>query len=193
MKPKRDKKPKKSKRAQTNASKNGRPTKRVDEVIDRVLEGLSMGTPLTLICAEEGMPSPRTIYDWMAEDEGLSAHIARAREAGFDRIAMDALEIADTPQEGVERIDTPDGPRIKRGDMLGHRRLQVETRLKLLAKWDPKRYGDKITQEISGPDGGPIQTVEEYRPTEADEAILLRIAAKRDEIRKSREAEEDAE
>ncbi|MBK1884629.1 hypothetical protein JIN85_19590, partial [Luteolibacter pohnpeiensis] len=66
MKPKRDKKPKKSKRAQTNASKNGRPTKRVDEVIDRVLEGLSMGTPLTLICAEEGMPSPKTIYNWMA-------------------------------------------------------------------------------------------------------------------------------
>jgi hypothetical protein len=36
--------------------------------------------------------------------------------------------------------------------------LRVETRLKLLAKWDPKRYGDKIAQEISGPDGGAIKT-----------------------------------
>ena len=40
--------------------------------------------------------------------------------------------------------------------MLGHRKLQVETRLKLLAKWDPKRYGDLMRQEISGPDGSPI-------------------------------------
>ncbi|MBK1884817.1 hypothetical protein JIN85_20575, partial [Luteolibacter pohnpeiensis] len=67
MKPKRDKKPKKSKRTQASSTKkSGRPTKRIDEVIERVLEGLSMGTPLTLICAEEGMPSPKTIYNWMA-------------------------------------------------------------------------------------------------------------------------------
>ena len=29
--------------------------------------------------------------------------------------------------------------------MLGHRKLQIETRLKLLAKWNPKKYGDRVT------------------------------------------------
>jgi hypothetical protein len=38
-----------------------------------------------------------------------------------------------------------------REDMLGHRKLQIETRLKLLAKWSPKRYGDKLG--IGGADG----------------------------------------
>jgi hypothetical protein len=136
----------------------GRPTKRTDEVVNRILDGLSEGTPLTIVCKPEDMPATRTVYDWMSEDADLSARIARARDAGWDKIAVDAMTIADTPQEGIEHTDTPDGPRIKRGDMLGHRRLQVETRLKLLAKWDPKRYGDKITQEISGPDGAPIQS-----------------------------------
>ena len=37
--------------------------------------------------------------------------------------------------------------------MLGHRKLQIETRLKLLAKWSPKKYGEKIQQELSNPDG----------------------------------------
>lgn len=35
-----------------------------------------------------------------------------------------------------------------REDMLGHRKLQIETRLKLLAKWDPRRYGEKV--EVNG-------------------------------------------
>jgi hypothetical protein len=36
------------------------------------------------------------------------------------------------------------------GDMLGHRKLRIDTRIKLLWKWDPRRYGDKLQQVISG-------------------------------------------
>jgi hypothetical protein len=57
---------------------------------------------------------------------------------------------------GTEEATKEWGVEVKRSDMLGHRKLQVETRLKLLAKWDPKRYGDMVRQEISGPDGAPI-------------------------------------
>lgn len=133
----------------------GRPTKRTQEIVDNIISGLSEGTPLTVICRECGI-SDTIVRNWMKDDEQLSCAIARARDVGFDVIALDALRIADTPLEGIEHTDTPDGPRIKRADMLGHRKLQVETRLKLLAKWDPKRYGDMMRQEISGPDGAPI-------------------------------------
>ncbi len=85
----------------------------------------------------------------------VSGLIARAREDGFDQIAMDALRIADTPLEG--KRTKVDGESVEEWteDMLGHRKLQVETRLKLLAKWDPKRYGDRL--EHTGPGGGPVQ------------------------------------
>ena len=45
----------------------------------------------------------------------------------------------------AKRIKTSkDGTETVVEDMLGHRKLQIETRLKLLAKWDPKRYGKKL-------------------------------------------------
>lgn len=131
--------------------KTGRPTKRTPAVINRIVEGLSEGTPLTVLCKPDDMPGIRTVYDWMDADEQLSADIARARDMGWDAIAVEALTIADTPEEGVEITEDGDGAKIKRGDMLGHRKLRVETRLKLLAKWDPKRYGELV--KLSGSDG----------------------------------------
>jgi hypothetical protein len=34
--------------------------------------------------------------------------------------------------------------------MVEHRKLRIDTRLKLLAKWNPKKYGDKQAIEHSG-------------------------------------------
>ena len=91
------------------------------------------------------MPNVRTISLWKAAHEGFDSDFGRARDEGYDALAAQCLAIADTPLEGVETTTKDDG-RIeeKRGDMLGHRKLQIETRLKLLAKWDPRRYGDKL-------------------------------------------------
>jgi len=184
------KRPKKAKQGKVRVKgavkrPRGRPTKRTPAVESRILDGLAAGTPLTLICEPQDMPAWQTVYDWMADDAEFSRGIARARDAGFDRIALEALRIADTPLEGATITEKPDGKEVKRADMLGHRKLQVETRLKLLAKWDPKRYGERLTQEISGPDGGPIQTEGEgVRLTEKDEETVRRIAAIRDGIQK---------
>lgn len=165
----------------------GRPSKYSQALVDLICERLALGEPLAQICRDEGMPHPSTVRDWMAGREDVSLAIARAREDGFDQIAMEALRIADTPLEGVSEkyepvvIDNPDDPDLpqvsefrlterKVEDMLGHRKLQIETRLKLLAKWDPKRYGDRQTIEHGG----------ELRVTSAEEMTdeqLARIAA----------------
>lgn len=117
----------------------------------------------------DGMPAPRTVRDWEAADEGIAAAIARAREIGEYAIAEECLAIADTPQEGweekYERVmvpnpDDPDGDKVeefvlierKSGDMLQHRKLRIETRLKLLAKFNPKRWGDyqRVDHDVIG-------------------------------------------
>lgn len=132
----------------------GRPSKRTPEIIATVIEGLRRGTPLTVICAAADMPCDDTVRAWAEADQQLSRDIARAREIGFDQIALDALNIADTPQEGVRTTTDEDGEvKEVREDMLGHRKLQVETRLKLLAKWDPKRYGDATMLKHANADG----------------------------------------
>ena len=117
-------------------------------IIDSVLARIAKGEPLAAICRAEGMPSVSSVYDWLEEDKSMAARFARAREEGFDAIAAECLAISDTPPAYA----TGDGGmRIDGGD-IQHRKLQIETRLKLLAKWDPKRYGDKL--EVGGPGSG---------------------------------------
>lgn len=135
-----------------------RPSLYNPELLDAIVERLAAGEPMAAICREEGMPAARTVRDWIAQKPEVSAAIAHAREDGEDWLAAECLLIADTPQEGVEEklelVKGADGQmhlvvtERKRGDMLGHRRLQIETRLKLLAKWNPKKYGEKV--EVGG-------------------------------------------
>lgn len=108
------------------------------------------------------MPAWRTVYDWQYKDDGagergvgLSAAIARAREVGYDAIAEEALIIADTPVMGQKQVMGDDKTYTTVEDMLGHRKLQIETRLKLLAKWNPKKYGDRV--QLSGDKENPLQ------------------------------------
>ena len=123
----------------------GRPSKRTPEIEEQIIAALSEGTPLAEVCRQEGMPHPTTVRDWMAADEAFSLAIARAREDGEDRIAADCLRIADTPLLGqTVRSSDKDGQVITEEDMLGHRKLQIETRLKLLAKWNPRKWGERV-------------------------------------------------
>jgi hypothetical protein len=133
--------------------KTGRPSKYDPEIARIICEQLSEGIPLRQICRDnEGFPAWRTVYDWMGRDEELSASIARARDIGYDALAEECLLIADTPQFGQKQVMSDEGATTTIEDMLGHRKLQIETRLKLLAKFHPTKYGDRVA--IEGVEGG---------------------------------------
>lgn len=155
------------------------------EIADEICERLSEGEPLRQICRDAHLPAWRTVYDWIKADEDFAARIARARELGFDAIAEEALEIANTPVIGVETEDDGEKVKVKRSDALGHRKLQVETRLKLLAKWSPKKYGDRLATELTGADGGPVQISDTERVAKIASIIATAQA------RKSGEAVDD--
>ena len=148
-------------------AKTGRPSKYNPEIARTICEQLSEGIPLRQICRENnGFPAWRTVYDWMARDDalglagvGLSASIARARDIGYDALAEECLAIADTIELGQKQVMTDEGSATTVEDMLGHRKLRIETRLKLLAKFHPTKYGDKLG--LHGVDGAaPIKTEE---------------------------------
>ena len=139
--------------------KQGRPSKYTPELAAEICERLSDGEPLRQICRDEHMPAWQKIYEWMVKDKELSGAIAQAREQGYDAIAEDLLQIADTPLMGEEETSSNSGLTITRKDMLGHRKLQIETRLKLLAKWNPKKYGDR--QIVAGDADNPLTVTPE--------------------------------
>jgi len=121
-----------------------------EAVIKELADWLSEGKTLRDYCRQPGKPARRTVDDWREEDPEFAARIARARIRGADAIAEEALEIADTPLPGTITTEDKDGTKTVTEDMLGHRRLQVEARLKLLAKWFPQAYGDRQQVEHSG-------------------------------------------
>lgn len=130
--------------------KLGRPSLFTQEIAEQIIEQLAAGTPLAEICRKEGMPGYRTVYDWMGKYEDFSAAIAHAREDGEDAIAADCLQIADDSRNDfIEQQDKEDQPAWWKfnGDHVQRCKLRIETRLKLLSKWNPKKYGDKIQNE----------------------------------------------
>jgi hypothetical protein len=134
-------------------AKTGRPSKYTEAIALSICEQLSEGIPLREICRQEGMPAWRTVYDWMWRNEALSTAIAHARDIGYDKMAEECLYIADNLHMGKKKVftsgadDDEDSVTVTEEDMLGHRKLQIETRLKLLAKFNPKRYGDFKPEE----------------------------------------------
>lgn len=120
-----------------------------EEMVDLIVDALESGKPLAVLCREDGMPGLRTVYDWMAADEAVAKRIQQAREVGEDVIAAGCLEIVDETPPPTAAGGTDSG-------FVQHQKLRVWTRLQLLAKWNPKRWGEKVEQTIQGGDK-PLQ------------------------------------
>jgi hypothetical protein len=157
--------------------KTGRPSKYTPELAAEICERLSTGETMRQICRDEHMPHWTQVYEWLSRDDSLSLRVARAREAGYDALAEEALDIADTPRLGAKKVfssgseEGEDSMTVTEEDMLGHRKLQIETRLKLLACWNPKKYGNKVA--VGGDPGNPVQ-VEIQSEADAYLATLLK-------------------
>lgn len=119
---------------------------------EAICERIANGEPLRQICRDPEMPGKSTFYEWLDADPELAGRFARARARGHDEIAEETLEIADDGRNDyVERISA-DGSAQKVFDPehVQRSKLRIETRLKLLAKWDPKRYGEKVDLAVTG-------------------------------------------
>jgi hypothetical protein len=131
------------------------------EYLPEIHAWIEDGKTLRAYCRQPGKPSYSTVYDWLEDDaktkdKAQSRRFAHARDIGEEVILQECLEIADNTQVGEIITQKPDGSQeIKSADMIEHRKLRIETRLKLLAKWNPKKYGDRTA--ITGADGGAIQ------------------------------------
>lgn len=129
----------------------GRPSDYTPEIASEICGRLIEGESLRAICRDDGMPHAATVCRWLGEHEAFREQYARAREAQADILFDEILHIADTPQDGVKTKVLPDGTvESQHGDMIDHRRLQVDSRKWMLGKMQPRKYGDKQTLEHTG-------------------------------------------
>jgi hypothetical protein len=99
---------------------------------------------------------------------------------GFDAIAEEALEIADDGSNDWMERRRKDGSteEVVNSEHVQRSKLRIETRLKLLAKWSPKRYGDKQTHSSGGDPDAPAVQVEHGVDAETMAALSKAILDK---------------
>lgn len=125
--------------------KPGRKSTFDEAIVSEICQRLSLGEPLAQICRDDHMPSRDAVYDWEKAHPEIAPRIARARESGEEYMAEQCLEIADGQEEDVQRS-----------------KLRIWTRLQLLAKWNPRKYGEKV--QVGGDASGePIKTELTFR------------------------------
>jgi hypothetical protein len=132
-----------------------------EEQVAHILGELTTGRSVSAILREdEGMPTPRAFWMRLYRDDELYEKISRARTFGSDACIEHAIEAATTPMEGQEvTVEVgPDGVkrRVVTKDMLGHRRLVVETWIKRAQMIAPRKYGPKL--DVTS-DGEKISTI----------------------------------
>lgn len=122
---------------QTDKPKRGRPVEPIPTAAaDELIAWIEQGKTLREWCRQPNNPPWRTVYNWLDKDEEFAARLARARQRGLEALAMECQHIAD--ENCIDQVD------VQRN------RLRIETRLKLLAIWDPKRYGPKSAIDHGG-------------------------------------------
>ena len=139
------------------------------ELAKEICDRLSDGEPLRQICRDDHMPTWAAVYQWMDRDETLALAIARAREAGQDAIAEDIYR---SMHADPERILSEGGGRIDAG-YVQLIKARAEIDLKLLAKWNPKRYGDRVA--IAGDAANPLKIEAEVHANKLLEALINNV------------------
>lgn len=122
-----------------------------EEVCDAICDRIADGEFLRVICRSEGMPSWRTVYKWKDARPEFAEKLKAARKAGYDALAEDSLIMLD---EKPERTETQFGSKVDSGHVQWQKN-RSDQRLKMLAKWDSGRYGDKVA--LTDGDGKPLQ------------------------------------
>lgn len=131
----------------------GRPTIYSESLAAEICSQLADGLSLVKICSEDAMPAKTTVYRWLLDNEQFRDMYARAREDQADTLADEIIDIAD---DGANDTYTKDGVELTNQDVIARSRLRVDARKWIAAKLKPKKYGDTIRNEHSGPDGSPI-------------------------------------
>lgn len=134
-----------------------RPSEFSQQTADAICERIAEGESLRAICSGDDMPNKATVFRWLSVFEAFRDQYAHAKEAQAEALADEILHIADTPVMGQKSVSKATGVEITEGDMIEHRRLQVDARKWIAAKLLPKKYGEKVTQEHTGPGGGAVQ------------------------------------
>jgi hypothetical protein len=104
------------------------------------------------------MPAASAVFVWLSKHKDFAEQYTRAREAQAEAIFDELFDIADDGQNDWMEIRTESGQlkTVVDHEHISRSKLRIDMRRWALARMSPKKYGEKITQEHTGPDGKPL-------------------------------------
>jgi len=131
-------------------------------ILTRIAEGESVRS----IARDPEMPAMSTIFKQLAEDKDFSEQYARACEMRADAHFEEMFEIADdAANDWMEHHAGENVGWQVNGEHIQRSRLRIDTRKWALARMNPKKYGDKVQQEVTGRDGAAIEIIRLVAPS----------------------------
>ncbi len=123
-----------------------------EEIASEVCERLAQGEGLEAICDDPRLPCEMTIRKWMAEQPTFMEAYARAREQQMEKWSDDVVKIADDASGDYVDREAKNGAieRVVDPETVQRSKLRIDTRLRLMSKLAPRRYGDKLNVDLSG-------------------------------------------
>lgn len=133
----------------------GRPTLFTPELAERICDAVATNAKgLDWICENNpDFPSSRTVSRWQAKDETFCQELTRAGARRADILFDEMLDIADDTGRDTKLVGRKDAPEAEGTEVCNYEwisrsKLRIETRLKMIAMLNRKKYGDKL--ELAG-------------------------------------------
>lgn len=118
-----------------SGGKAGRPTDYSEELATKFCGEIALGNSLRSVVKRDDMPSHTAIYEWLAKYPSFAEQYARAKTDSGDSDADKIEEIAE---------------RVLRGELEPQQaRVAIDAYKWTAGKKRPKKYGDKVQQDIT--------------------------------------------
>lgn len=152
-----------------------------DSVKEAICLRVAEGATVRECAGKDGLPSKSAIFLALRHDKDFAEAYGLARELQLSCWEDELLAIANDTSKDRAADGSHDVEHIARA------KLRVNTLQWILSRRDPRRYGDRVAAELSGPGGGALQIEHGQSPLE-----LARMVAFTMELAKRNPAPEPA-
>lgn len=148
------------------AKRRGPESGYTEELGQLFCELIAMGLSVKQALRHPLLPNTtNTIYLWLHQNDDFAKLYRIAQRGRAEAMVEEMIEISDDADDDIKM--GANGP-VLNTSSVNRSRLRIDTRKWVASKWFSERFGDKVTNEITGPGGssvGNTQIVVQLLPT----------------------------
>lgn len=124
-------------------------TEERETILNTIFETIENGKSLRYALSKIPLSSS-TFFIWIDEDDDKSKQYARATELRAEALLDEMFDIVDEADNDISEFEITEGVTAEKvnHEVIQRSRLRYDARKWLVSKLNPKKYGDRIQQDI---------------------------------------------